>query len=254
MNKRSLVITAAVALAMLLVPGAALAKTHHHKARDRNHDGIPDKWEKKHHLSLKVNEARKDPDHDGLNNKQEFKDGTNPRQADTDGDGLNDGQEMEVGDNPREADTDGDGVPDGEEINGTVKSFDQGTDNDPSTGTLTILLPDGTNTVTGAVNSSTRIECNNENGGAHGDLRASDHGGDSSGDGGDRSGSGSSDEGGNETGDENGGEEAGNCTTADLTPGAVVHEAKIEKASDGTPTFTKIELESSSTTAGGTTP
>ena len=245
MNKRSLVVTAAVALAMLLVPGAALAKTHHHKARDRNHDGIPDKWEKKHHLSLKVNEARKDPDHDGLNNKQEFKDRTNPRKADTDGDGLNDGQEIEVGDNPNNPDTDGGGVRDGEEIDGTVQSFTQGTD--PNTGTLTILLPDGTNTVTGAVTADTRIECDNgDQGDQGGEVHASDHGdggdqsGDNSGGGGDQSGDGG------DNGGENGAGQAGNCSTADLTPGAVIHEAKIEKASDGTPTFTKIELESTS--------
>src|SRR6266480_3350332 len=115
---------------MLVVPSSALAKSHH-KLRDRNHDGIPDKWEKKHRLSLKVNQARRDQDHDGLNNKQEFRDKTNPR----------------------DADTDNDGVRDGEEIAGTVQSFDQGTDNDPSTGTLTILLPDGTNTVSGAVDA-----------------------------------------------------------------------------------------------------
>src|SRR5207302_690010 len=114
-------------------------------------------------------------------------------------------------------------------------------------GTLTILLPDGTNTVTGAVNSSTRIECRNENGHEHGDLHASDHGGDQSGGGGDQTGSGG-DDGDNQNGDNGAGDEAGNCTTADLTPGAVVHEAKIEKASDGTPTFTKIELESTTST------
>jgi Bacterial TSP3 repeat len=248
MNKRSAAITALVALAMLVVPGAALAKTHH-KAKDRNHDGIPDKWEKKHHLSLKVNQAKKDPDHDGLNNKQEFRDNTNPRKADTDGDGLNDGQEMEVGDNPNDPDTDNNGVRDGEEIDGTVQSFTPGTD--PNTGTLAILLPDGTNTVTGAVDASTRIECGS--GDEHHGLRTSDHGGDGGnrGPGSDNSGPGRGDENGGETGDDNG-DQAGNCSTADLTPGAVVHEAKIEKASDGTPTFTKIELESPSST--GTTP
>ncbi len=253
MSKRSALITALVALAMLVVPGSALAKSHH-KARDRNHDGIPDKWEKKHHLSLKVNQARRDPDHDGLNNKQEFQDNTNPRDADTDNDGLTDGQEVEVGDNPRDADTDNDGDRDGDEISGKVLSFDQGTDNDPSTGTLTIQSADGT--VSGAVDSSTRIECKNEGDGEHGDLHASDHGdensGSGSGDEGDNGGSGSGDEGDN--GGSGSGDQAGNCSTADLTPGAVVHEAKLRTASDGTATFTKVELASSSagtTTTGG---
>src|SRR5437868_1834328 len=120
MSKRSAVITALIAVAMLVVPGAAMAK-------DRNHDGLPDKWEKKHHLSLKVNQARKDQDHDGLKNKQEFKHHSNPRDADTDNDGLRDGQEVRVGDNPCDRDTDNDGVRDGEENAGTVQSFDQGT-------------------------------------------------------------------------------------------------------------------------------
>jgi len=121
--------------------------------------------------------------------------------------------------------------------------FDQGTDNDPGTGTLTIQLADGS-TVSGAVNSSTRIECKNEGDGEHHDLRASDHGGD-------EGGSGSGDEGDNSG--PGSGDEAGNCSTADLTPGAIVHEAKLRTASDGTPTFTKVELESAGTgtTTGG---
>ena len=37
-------------------------------ARDRNHDRIPDRWERHHHLSLKVKQTRRDQDRDGLNN------------------------------------------------------------------------------------------------------------------------------------------------------------------------------------------
>ena len=218
--KKKLLITAVVALAMLAVPSAAMAR-HQPKVRDRNHDGIPDKWEKQFHLSLKVNQAKRDPDHDGLKNKQEFQDRTNPRRADTDGDGLNDGQEMEVGDNPNDADTDNDGVEDGDEISGTVQSFDSGT------GLLTILLPDGTTARSGTVTSSTEVKCEGADG-EHGDLHSSDNGGDS-GDG-DHSGSGS--------GDENDNQAA--CTIA---PGDVVHEAKLATDGNGNTTFTKVEVE-----------
>ncbi|MFL5884977.1 MAG: hypothetical protein ACJ77M_07905, partial [Thermoleophilaceae bacterium] len=147
MKRLMLLITAAAALALMALPAAALAKSH-----DRNHDGIPDKWERHFHLSLKHNDAKGNPDHDGLNNKQEFKDGTNPRKADTDGDGLRDGQEMETANNPNDRDTDNNGVEDGEENSGTISSFDS------SSGMLVIDFGNG-HTVSGLVTSATRIEC-----------------------------------------------------------------------------------------------
>ena len=67
-------------LAMLSVPSIAAAKQ-----RDRNHDGIPDRWEKRHRLSLRDNQARRDQDRDRLRNRAEFLAGTNPRNADSDG-------------------------------------------------------------------------------------------------------------------------------------------------------------------------
>ena len=58
-----------------------------------------------------------DTDHDGLNDKEEAKLGTNPLKADTDGDGLNDYDEVKVyGTDPLKADTDGDGYSDGVEV------------------------------------------------------------------------------------------------------------------------------------------
>ena len=110
-----LLATALGALALLALPGIAAAK-------DRNHDRIPDRWEKRHHLSLKVNQARRDQDGDHLRNLAEFK----------------------AGDNPRDADTDNDGVTDGEENAGTIASFDT------DSGKLTISLF-GTETVSGLV-------------------------------------------------------------------------------------------------------
>jgi hypothetical protein len=94
MTRRLLIIVAAL-VALLVAPSAALAKRG-----DRNHDRIPDKWERHFHLSLKQNQAKRDPDHDGLSNKQEFKDHTNPRAADTDSDGVDDGDEVANGDDP----------------------------------------------------------------------------------------------------------------------------------------------------------
>jgi hypothetical protein len=70
----------------LLLAGSASAK-------DRNHDRIPDRWEKRHHLSLHVNQARRDQDHDGLRNRAEFRAKLNPRDDDSDNDGLEDGDE-----------------------------------------------------------------------------------------------------------------------------------------------------------------
>ena len=35
-------------------------------AKDR--DGMPDRWEKRHHLSMRVNDASRDKDRDGLSN------------------------------------------------------------------------------------------------------------------------------------------------------------------------------------------
>ena len=111
------------ALAMLALPAVAGAK-------DRNHDRIPDRWEKRHHLSLHRSQAGRDQDRDHLRNRAEFM----------------------AGDNPRDADTDNDGVKDGDENAGTIQSFDQ------ETGKLTIALFGG-DTISGVVNEGTEIEC-----------------------------------------------------------------------------------------------
>jgi Bacterial TSP3 repeat len=259
MRPMKTVLAAAIAAALLVVPAGALAK------RDRNHDRIPDKWEMRHHLSTRVNVARQDPDHDGLSNLSEFRHGTNPRKADTDGDGIDDGMEVKDDTNPTADDSDNDGVMDDQEIAGTIVSFDNGV--------LTIQLPaDGAGTVSGMVNDQTRIECDDQNDDAPAATMSEDGGsgsGDNSGSGSDdNSGSGSttsgSDDGANqESGDDNttqsgsntsgdddanddAGDDDGNdenaCTSADLKPGAHVHEAKFVQSTDGSTVFTKIEL------------
>jgi len=120
-------LAAVVALvAILAVPGTAAAK-------DRNHDRIPDRWEKRHRLSLKVNQTRRDQDRDRLCNRAEFL----------------------VGTNPHDSDTDDDGVPDGEEKAGTIASFD------PTSGELTINLFNG-GSASGLVTEETEIECEHQ--------------------------------------------------------------------------------------------
>ena len=197
------------ALAMLAMPGVAAAK---HK--DRNHDRIPDRWEKRHHLSLKVNQAHRNQDHEGLNNLEEFENETNPRDPDTDNDGLNDGQEVEIGDDPADNDTDNDGVEDGDENAGTIKSL-VGT-------TLTIDLVGG-GEISGEVNESTRIECDDHGDGAQASEESVDE-----------------EQGDDDSSDaqaSDGESEAVSCTTADLVPGTPVHEAELQGG-----VFEKVEL------------
>ena len=104
-------------------------------AKDRNDDGIPDRWEKRHHLSLKVDQARRDQDSDALRNRGEY----------------------EAGMDPRDEDTDGDGIVDGDEGAGTITAWD------PATGELTVSMFGG-DVVTGTVTDDTEIECRNDDG------------------------------------------------------------------------------------------
>ncbi len=184
------------ALALLAMPGLAAAK-------DRNHDHIPDRWEKRHHLSLKVNQARKNQDGDKLRNRAEFL----------------------TGDNPRDADSNDDGVMDGEDNAGTIASFDQ------ETGKLTIDLFGG-ESISGFVNEETAIKCED-----HSSASTSSDG--SSGDEGQSGEDNSGESGEEEPGDDHG--ERGNCTAADLTPGAVVQEAELQ-VENGKATFEEVEL------------
>ncbi|HEU5104873.1 MAG TPA: hypothetical protein VFU11_03450 [Solirubrobacterales bacterium] len=224
------------ALALLAMPSLAAAK-------DRNHDRIPDRWEKRHKLSLKTNQARLDQDRDHLRNRAEFL----------------------AGDDPRDHDSDDDGVMDGQEQAGTIASFDA------ETGRLVIDLF-GTDTVAGFVTDATEIKCEDEGDddsamastsssgpGSDGDEAADDDGrgeeepGDDHGDDG------------VEAGDDNGGDNSGSsdnsgpgsensgpghegdddrdrlCTTAELVPGAAVEEAEIELR-NGKAVFEEVEL------------
>jgi len=183
-------------------------------ARDSNHDQLPDSWEKHNNLSLKVKQAKRDPDRDKLNNRDEFKYKTNPRKADTDGDGLKDGAEIDEGTDPRNPDTDGDGLKDGMEVNIGYDPTDPDTDGDgvpdgqENIGyigsfnglTMTLNLIRG-GTVSGTVTPATDIEC---------DRVSNDPDLD------------------------------GTCTTADLRPGVLVSDAEYDELA---PTaFDEIDL------------
>src|SRR3954469_937473 len=87
-----LLLISVAALALLGLPATASAKRHH-APKDRNHDGIPDKWAKRHHLGKGAGMAKADPDNDGLKNRGEWRSGTDPRDPDTDGDGVGDANE-----------------------------------------------------------------------------------------------------------------------------------------------------------------
>ena len=106
----SRVIALAALFVLALVPAA--------QARDR--DKLPDRWERKHHLNLQKNDAKRDRDRDGLSNLREFRAHTNPRKPDTDGDGLKDGVERRFGFKPRDRDSDSDGIRDGRENAGRI--------------------------------------------------------------------------------------------------------------------------------------
>jgi beta-glucanase (GH16 family) len=81
--------------------------------RDRDQDGLPDRWERKNHLSPTTPSAKRDPDGDHLSNRRELRLRTYPRRADTDRDRLRDGAEVRrFHTNPRKRDTDGDGFRD----------------------------------------------------------------------------------------------------------------------------------------------
>jgi hypothetical protein len=121
-----LLLLSVAAVALLVLPATASAKRHH-APKDRNHDGIADKWAKRHHLGKGKDMAKADPDKDDLTNRGEFRSHTDPRKADTDGDGVGDanedrdsdsvdnGNELREHTNPCRADSDGDGKRDGKE-------------------------------------------------------------------------------------------------------------------------------------------
>jgi hypothetical protein len=150
---------AMLALGALALPGAAAAK-------DRDRDGLPDRWEKRNGLSTKHSSGGRDNDRDRVDNRNEYRERTRPRDADTDNDGKRDGAEDAdrdklrnaaedaTGNDPVDSDTDNDGVSDGREHAGTIRSF-------ADDGLLTIDLSHG-DVLRGWVTDQTRVKCTSE--------------------------------------------------------------------------------------------
>ncbi|MBL7253930.1 hypothetical protein [Paractinoplanes lichenicola] len=126
---------AAVALATLSVPGAALASS----GKDSDRDGMPDKYERANGLNPRKNDARGDKDKDGLRNLAEFRAGTNPSKADSDSDGIRDGDDKR----PR--------VKDDARVRFTVTSYDA------TTGALVVAYGKGSS-LTVTVTDGTALE------------------------------------------------------------------------------------------------
>src|SRR3954453_20893381 len=188
--------TLAVA-ASLMLAGGALAH-----GKDRNHDRIPDKWEKRHHLSLNHKQGRRDQDRDGLKNRGEFRAHLNPRDADTDDDGIDDGAEHP----------------------GEVKSFENGV--------LTISLFNG-GEVTGAVTDDTEVQCDDDPGDDRGEDEGEDHHGDHHGD--------DAMAADDDPGDDDEHEDGQDCGTDALVAGAKVLQADL-KIRNGEAVWDEIEL------------
>jgi len=246
MDRRKLIVVATAAAA-LVVPSVA-------QAADRDHDGLPDRWEKRHHLSVRADSSGRDPDRDRVDNANEFREGSNPRDADTDNDGRRDGREDGdhdrlnnagedmTGNDPTDRDTDGDGIPDGREQAGVVTSIEDGV--------VTIDLVNG-GSVSARVTEDTEVECATEDEAQNeqedtpedetsdDDTAQASHDGDRSGEGDDEtdnSGPGSDNSGpGRDHGGCDGfdGEGHDDCPAGTLAVGAIVHEALIRETSDG---------------------
>jgi hypothetical protein len=169
----------------------------------------------------------------------------NDANDDTDGDGVDNQDEVNQGTNPCNHDTNHDGVNDGHELSGTVVSFVQDSAN-PGSGTLTIQLADNSQ-VSGKVDSTTKIECDSSD--EHNGSHAKHDGGGDQGSSPDTSGtapSGSGDDDGpNHDANDNDADDNGtssSCSSADLTPGAVVREAELQGTGDQA-VFSKVELQ-----------
>jgi hypothetical protein len=240
MRRLALVALAAAALLAAILPAAAMAR-----GKDSNRDRIPDRWERTHGLSLKVKQAKRDQDRDGMRNLAEYRNGTDPRDADSDDDGLKDGRELRHGNDPTDDDSDDDGVEDGDENSGKIDSFD------PTTKVLTISLAKG-GTISALVTDRTELDCESAkpvatSSHSDDDEGDDDHSGPGGGDHGDDDGD--REDGGHEHGDddddhgddEDDDDERDSCPADALKAGTVVHEAELS-IRNGEAVWRQLEL------------
>ncbi len=219
--RRLAIALSALAVGALAIAPIAPAESHHRSAHDRK----VQRWEHRFHFKLTKTNRNRDADHDGVTNAAECAHGTNPRHADN---------------HTASA--------------ATVKSFTPATATTPAV--LVITLPDGT-TETGNVTNRTEIHCvtaapttpttpamtsrhdgGDDNGGNDQGDDNGRHGG-NSGPGSDNSGPG---RGGDDNDNDNNDDNAVPCTTADLTVGAVVHEAQLRVDANNGAVFHEIVL------------
>ena len=97
---------------------------------DSDGDNIPDGYEEQFFPGDLTQLGPGDFDQDGVNDPEEYVDGTDPTAPDADEDGSNDGEEKAAGTDPANPDTDGDGLLDGVETDTDifVDANDTGTD------------------------------------------------------------------------------------------------------------------------------
>ncbi len=146
-------------------------------ARKHDHDKLPDRWERKFHLSTKKNDANRDRDRDGLSNFGEYRSHTNPRKKDSDHDGRRDGREdydrdklknrdeIRFGFDPGDKDSDDDGTKDGKENAGKITAL--------TGSSITIRLAAG-----GKLNAGLAIDCTPTSGDDSGGGGGAETGGD----------------------------------------------------------------------------
>jgi len=158
MDRTHTLIAGGVLALALALPAAAQAAT------DRNHDRIPDRWERAHHLSLRVDQAQRDQDHDGLRNRGEYRDHTDPHRRDSDRDGIPDGREDADHDGVSNA-SEQEAAANGERPAGDAGTPDSGEHREPvatvasfADGRLEVHQADGTSAVA-SVDGATRLLC-----------------------------------------------------------------------------------------------
>ena len=116
--RRTRSLAALTSLSAVVLSSAALSLPSYAAGGDRDHDGMPNRWESHHGLDPDHANGDGDKDHDGLSNLREYRRHTDPRDEDSDNDGHDDGDEVHDGSRKTRVlvrDTDDDGILDGDD-------------------------------------------------------------------------------------------------------------------------------------------